>query len=104
MKDSKVWVRVGNGDDYHDFKTPYEAGNYIGQFTADRKPRHNDLGVSLDGFEGQNYISLFWGDDDAHPLNQGLDCAAMLNPSDKLDFKQGLNEAECYTVAEGEYK
>ena len=28
----------------------------------------NDLGVSSPEFRGKNYISVYWGDDDAQPI------------------------------------
>ena len=90
MKDAKVWIRLGDNGDYEPFDTPYDAGDRVGMFTSDREPRYISKGIYLEGFEGDNYISLYWGDDDAQPVTD-----AELNESDKLDFEQGLLEAEC---------
>jgi len=30
--------------------------------------RHSRYGVTTDGFEGNNHISLFWGDHEAQPI------------------------------------
>ena len=49
--------------------------------------RYRSKGVELEGFHGDNYVSLFWGDDDAQPVDD-----ADLNPSDKLDFEAGIQE------------
>ncbi len=45
-------------------------------------------GVTVDPvFTGYNYISLFWGDDDAQPVGK-----ADLTASERAEFKRGLYE------------
>ena len=92
MKDLKVWTRLGDQGDYEDYDTPYDAGIKIGEvysilepFEDEVKPRYRGKGYELPGFEGNNYISLFWGDYDAQD-------SVELNESDKLDFESGLTE------------
>jgi len=95
MKDLKVWVRMGDRDDYHSFETPYDAGYEIGLYYdlpladiggMDFMPNYcSRFGCEMIWFEGANYISLFWGDNDAQD-------ATKLNASDRLDFEQGIRD------------
>jgi len=83
MKDLKVWVRVGDQDDYRPFESPEIAAADIHEYLhwpdfEDDGPcgckhgvtRYN--GPALHGVEfpgtpyiGNNGVSLYWGDDDA---------------------------------------
>lgn len=78
MKDLKVWMRVGDQDDYHDFDSPegaaYDLHDLLhsdeGQCRGHIVMRHESsmlYGVNIvgEGYEGQNAVSLYWGDDDA---------------------------------------
>jgi hypothetical protein len=87
-RNARVWVRLGDGDEYHSFDGPFEAGEHVGQFTRDRHPVFQSKGVTLGGFEGQNYISLYWGNQRSEPLAR-----ADLSPQERQEFLRGLNEA-----------
>ena len=95
MKDCKVWARWGDNSDYESFDTPCDAGRTLGnilnpdgKFTKEMPElAYVPKGVETEGFVSMNYISLFWGDDDAQPVNE-----ADLNESDRLDFEQGIRE------------
>jgi len=83
MKDLKVWTRVGDQDDYHDFDSPEEAAESVHDYLhwpgfADDGPCQCEHpveryqgpalhGVAFPGtpYIGDNGVSLFWGDDDA---------------------------------------
>ena len=47
--------------------------------------KRGDYGVSVEPFTGYNYISLFWGDDDAQPMKK-------LTQADIADFKAGIRD------------
>lgn len=90
MTDLKCWIRIGDNAEYEGYDTPHEAGYQVGFTLAGirgdtPKPRYSNLGMELDGFTGNNCISLFWGDADAQDSIE-------LNASDKLDFERGLQE------------
>jgi len=77
----KVWLRLGDAGEYEPFDTPEEAASDIAVvFRTDRplnivRARHTGVeGIDIVGsaYEGENAVSLYWGDDDANliaPLN-----------------------------------
>jgi len=90
---NRVWMRMGDTDDYHDFGSMFEAGSELGGYFDStggltKMPpvaKHGDYGVSVEPFTGYNYISLFWGDDDAQPVKK-------LTQTDIADFKAGIRD------------
>lgn len=83
MIDLLIWIRVGDQDDYHSFKSPEEAAYHLHEYL--HWPGHEDdgpcqcdheieryigpalRGVALPGtpYTGDNGVSLYWGDKDA---------------------------------------
>ena len=64
----KLWVRAGDCDNYNDFDDLQEVAEYLSEMGATSPlNRCNEYGVTSPEFRGKNYISLFWGDDDAQP-------------------------------------
>jgi len=92
----KVWMRVGDNDDYHDFDSMFSAGSELGvlldaassdgltKMPTIRKSHKHGIDVEP-SFTNYNYISLFWGDDDAQPLKD-------LTKADIADFRAGLRD------------
>jgi hypothetical protein len=59
-----IWMRIGFEDGYHAVVTVEDAADHLAEFYGiENVARHNEYGVSTDGFQGQNYISLYWGTD-----------------------------------------
>lgn len=59
-----IWMRIGFEDGYHPFVTVEDVADYLAEFYGiERVARHNEYGVSADGFQGDNYISAYWGTD-----------------------------------------
>ncbi len=96
MKTGYVWIRIGDNDDYKKFDSPFDAGDRVGNAVnvepqdgeeIDRLSFHGggSGGVSVGGFRGDNYISLFWGDNDAQLIRP-------LNKRDQADFTRGYKE------------
>lgn len=89
----RVWMRMGDTDDYSEFGSMFEAGSELGGYLdstggLSKMPavsKHGDYGVSVEPFTGYNYISLFWGDDDAQPEKK-------LTQADIADFKAGIRD------------
>lgn len=85
MRDLKVWIRVGDQDDYHDFDSVDDAAKAIHEYLhwpgfgddgpcvgqcgrrVERYYGPGLRGIVINGtpYQGNNGISLFWGDDDA---------------------------------------
>lgn len=67
-----VYVRAGDGDNYNEFSSIADAGDYLAQMRATPYiERVNEYGVACDGYRGQNYISVYWGipgDTDKNPV------------------------------------
>jgi len=92
----KVWMRVGDNDDYHDFGSMFEAGSELGGLLDTASPdgltkmpvirKSHKHGVDVEpSFVNYNYVSLFWGDDDAQPLKE-------LTKADIAEFKDGIRD------------
>ena len=92
----KVWMRMGDNDDYHDFGSMFEAGSELGGLLDMASPngltkmpvirKSHRFGIDVEpSFTNYNYISLFWGDNDAQPLKD-------LSRADIADFKAGIRD------------
>ena len=90
----KLWMRVGDQGDYESFDNPYDAGYdispYFEALRVKRLPkvsRYGVYGVEVgDSFVGPyNYVSLFWGDNDAQPTRD-------ISSADISHFRAGLSE------------
>lgn len=61
-----IWVRAGDADDYHHFDSVAEAAEYLREQPCGLLERSGKFGVVDDErYTGNNYISLFWGDNAA---------------------------------------
>jgi hypothetical protein len=70
-----LWIRCGDADNYNDFGMDYDAAaEYLDRLGVIAPlTRYGQYGVSAPGFTGWNYISLYWGDDDAQPEGEVTD-------------------------------
>jgi len=62
-----IWVRLGDADNYNRFDDLADAAEYMALFGVKHVHRSQKYGVDAAGFTCQNYISLFFGDDEAQP-------------------------------------
>lgn len=72
----KLWLRLGDNAEYNEFDDIDSLRDFLlecGIGTDEIEPR--DGGFTTPMFEAENYVSLYWGDDDA-------------------DFERDLNEDE----------
>lgn len=68
MQIPKLWVRAGDADNYNDFDGFQQVADYLAEMGATAPLGWcNKYGVTSPEYRGNNYISLFWGDDDAQP-------------------------------------
>ncbi|KKM78771.1 hypothetical protein LCGC14_1356750 [marine sediment metagenome] len=80
MRDLKVWMRVGDQDDYHDYASIDEAAEELHEalhyperlptpcsHDVERYTGPGLIGLVFPGttLQGDNGVSFYWGDDDA---------------------------------------
>ena len=60
----KIWIRVGDADDYNSFDGYDEVAQHLATFEVKKinVKRYGQYGAKAENFKGNNYISLFWGD------------------------------------------
>lgn len=87
-----VWIRLGDLAEYDKFLNPYDAGINVGSSLpvavkfSNLSFDYKTSGVVIPRyFTGQEYISLFWGDEDAQWIRD-------LITSEKRMFEQGVRE------------
>lgn len=70
-----LWIRAGDADNYNEFGIDFAAAAEYLDMLGVSAPlvRCIKYGVSAPGFIGHNYISLFWGDNDAQPEREVTD-------------------------------
>jgi hypothetical protein len=74
MQNAQLWVRAGDADNYNAFDGFQEVADYLADMGATGPLEWcNEYGVTSPEYRGQNYISLFWGDDDAQPTRSLTD-------------------------------
>jgi len=80
MRDLKVWMRVGDADEYHSFDSVDEAAEELAELWSAlgypppqpnrivRAKHSGVVGVDVtdSDLQGENAVSLYWGDDDAN--------------------------------------
>lgn len=83
------WIRAGDADDYHDFDDLAEVAYTLAEYGVEQVEALHRYGVACDQFRGHNYISLFWGDDDAQPSRD-------LTPADVEELNEYLRTAATF--------
>jgi hypothetical protein len=73
--DARLWVRVGDGSEYEEFGDDFSAlADHLNEMRVGRVLGWQGMGFATDRYDGNNYVSLFWGDADAQPVaNADLD-------------------------------
>lgn len=93
MSKRRVWMRMGDSDEYHYYDSPFDAGYDLGGHLSETGTEEfkasdiswRNMGLEVDGFTGYNYVSLFWGDDDAQNPRE-------LSSRDKAQFVVGVRD------------
>ena len=69
-----LWLRVGDADNYHEEGVHLSnVAEHLANLGISHIRRGGRFGVVAPGYEGQNYISLFWGNADSDPIRQVSD-------------------------------
>jgi len=88
-----IWLRLGDVAEYEKFDSPYEAGKTVGDrlsvHSTDQEAlsyRYRAAGVAIvPYFVGNNYISLYWGDENAQWVTD-------LTSKERRAFERGVEE------------
>jgi len=84
---------MGDSAEYEPHDSMFDAGSELGGYFDSTSgltkmpavSKHGDYGVSVEPFTGFNYISLFWGDDEAQPVKKWTQ-------ADIAGFKAGIRD------------
>jgi len=80
----RLWMRLGDMSDYEEFGNDFdEVADLAAEAGIDQVDKWVRSGFTALGFESNNYVSLYWGDDDA-------DMIRPLNKQDQRKFKKAL--------------
>jgi len=69
MREERIWVRIGDMGSYGWFHDVLEAAYYFEEvevFHEGVVPRWRNGGFEIFQYTGENYVSMYWGDDDAN--------------------------------------
>jgi len=84
-----VWVRVGDAGEYESFDSLDDALDYLNELKAGEVTGWVDggagVGIETVNYHGYDFISLFWGDDDAN-------LTAHFDADDRVEVEAGLEE------------
>lgn len=92
-----MWVRVGFEDDYHPFIDVESVAQYLNEFyDLVEVFRHDEFGVTAEGFTGNNFISLFWGTDPTDRSGKHPEMTRPLTHEEIVEINDSLEAcAEC---------
>ena len=84
-----VWVRVGDTGEYESFDSLDDALDYLNELSAGHVIGWVDggigVGIETANYHGYDFISFFWGDDDAN-------LTARLDVEERTEVEEGLKE------------
>ena len=84
-----VWVRIGDMGEYESFDSLDDALDYLNELSAGQVTGwvEGGMGVGIEtvNYHGYDFVSLFWGDDDAN-------LTAHLDADERMDVEEGLKE------------
>lgn len=64
-----LWLRIGDGGEYEHYGQDFSAAaGVLREFGASPPLYWRGMGFECDQFRGNDYVSCFWGDDDAQPI------------------------------------
>jgi len=63
-----LWVRVGDAGEYERYDDLYDAIEYLNELRVGKITRWVQAGFETENYHGHDYVSIFYGDDDANHL------------------------------------
>lgn len=86
MPEGNYWVRLGDGGEYEEFKVLQEVTEHLLDWGAGPVLGWRGYGVETEDFQGNNYISLYVGDENADPIRD-------LSTEEKSTVESALTES-----------
>ena len=62
-----IYIRCGDQDDYHEFQNLNNAAQYLKKMKVKALKPYNQMGVIAKNYQGNNYISIYLGNDINNP-------------------------------------
>lgn len=84
-----IWMRLGDADVYHAFDGLDEVAEALAESGVETVERHCLHGVRAPDFEGNNYISLYWGPD---PGDGSAEASRELTDSELMTLASDLDQ------------
>lgn len=84
-----IWLRLGDADDYHAFDGLDDVAEALAESGVETIERLCLYGVRAPGFEGNNYISLYWGPD---PGDGSAEASRELTDSELMTLAADLGQ------------
>lgn len=73
VNEGNLWIRAGDRSDYEEFGNDIDAAaEHVAMFMDEPETfrKGKKYGAESDSFSGHDYLSIFWGDDDAQPTKE----------------------------------
>jgi hypothetical protein len=90
MRQQRLWIRVGDAGEYESLDSLDDALDYLNELSVGQVDRWIDggpgVGFATPNYHGYDFISLFWGDDDANLIRA-------LDGQERAAVEAGLEEA-----------
>jgi hypothetical protein len=86
-----LWIRVGDSDDYHALDDLDAVADLLAEVGIGQVERYCLFGVCTAGFEGHNYISLYWGPD---PGDGSAEASRELTDGELIELREELHRRQ----------
>lgn len=90
MTSDVLWLRLGDASDYEAFDDLDCVADLLAEFGIKAVSRYGLYGVSAPGFEGHNYISLYWG---PNPGDGSAEASRELTDAELIELNRLLDNA-----------
>lgn len=84
-RDALLWLRIGDTGEYEEFDSLDDALEYLNALGVGQVEGWQQYGFVTPNYHGQDYISIFWGEQDANPRRD-------LNDAEHQIIEDGLEE------------
>ena len=65
-----IWMRLGDNCEYDDHDDLQSVADTLSEHGVQHVARRTPFGITAPGFDGWDYISLYWGKDATEPVRE----------------------------------